>query len=116
ATVAEQADDVTITVTVSVKNTSSRDGDEVVQLYVRDNVSSVVGPVKQLKAFERVTLKAGEQKTVTLVLHADDLKLLNPDQRWLVEKGDFSLMIGASSDDIRATKDVTVSRTIAVKP
>ena len=116
ATVAERADDVTVTVTVAVKNTGSRDGDEVVQLYVTDKVSSVVGPVKQLKAFERVPLKAGEQKTVTFVLHADDLKLFSPDQKWLVEKGDFALMVGASSDDIRATNDVTVSRMIAVKP
>jgi beta-glucosidase len=116
AVVAERADEVTITVTVLVKNTGSRDGDEVVQLYVRDKVSSVVGPVKQLKAFERVPLKAGEEKAVTFVLHADDLKLFGTDQKWLVEKGDFSLMIGASSDDIRATKDVTVSRAITVKP
>jgi beta-glucosidase len=114
--VSETGSDVAVTVTMTVKNTGSRDGDEVVQLYVDDKASSVVGPLKQLKKFERLNLKAGEEKLVTFTLTADDLKLLNPSMNWVVEKGDFTVLAGASSDDIRQKKDFTMTRDLAVKP
>ncbi len=104
--------EVTVSVSVQVKNTSSRDGDEVVQLYVTDKVSSVVGPVKQLKKFQRVHLKAGETKTLTFELKAKDLMLYNAENQWVAEKGDFNVQIGASSDDIRVNKDFQLATDI----
>lgn len=87
-----------------LKNSGSRDGDEVVQLYVRDNVSSVATPLKQLKAFKRVHLKAGESKELSFILSREDLRLYSAQNRLEFEPGDFTFMIGASSDDIRLEK------------
>jgi beta-glucosidase len=114
--VSETGSDVAVTVTLAVKNTGSRDGDEVVQLYVDDKASSVVGPLTQLKKFERLNLKAGEEKIVTFTLTTDDLKLLDPGMNWVVEKGDFTVLVGASSDDIRQKKDFTLTRDLVAKP
>jgi beta-glucosidase len=114
--VSETGSDVAVTVTLAVKNTGSRDGDEVVQLYVDDKASSVVGPLTQLKKFERLNLKAGEEKIVTFTLTTDDLKLLDPGMNWVVEKGDFTVLVGASSDDIRQKKDFTLTRDLVTKP
>lgn len=100
-TVSETTDSIQVRVQFMLKNTGRKDGDEVVQLYLRDKFSSVVLPVKQLKRFKRVHLKAGEEKFVTLNLDAEDLKLFNPTMKWVVESGDFDLMVGASSEDIR---------------
>lgn len=97
----ENQGDVEVKVRFQVKNTGSRDGDEVVQLYLRDRVSSTVTPDRQLKQFQRIHLKAGEQKTVELVLKAEDLMLLDPKMQWVVEPGDFDVLVGASSDDIK---------------
>ncbi len=84
-----------------LKNTGDRDGDEVVQLYIRDEVASVAQPVKQLKGFQRVLLKAGEEKEVVFSIAPDLLGILNEDLVWVVEPGDFRIMIGSSSRDIR---------------
>jgi beta-glucosidase len=84
-----------------IKNIGSRDGDEVVQLYIRDLVSSVAQPIKQLKGFQRIHLKAGEEKEVSFLISPDLLKILNDKMQWVVEPGDFRIMIGASSKDIR---------------
>ena len=84
-----------------IKNIGNRDGDEVVQLYIRDLVSSVAQPLKQLKGFQRIHLKAGEQKEVSFLITPDLLKMLNDKMKWVVEPGDFRIMIGASSKDIR---------------
>lgn len=102
----EQGDE--IIVSCDVKNSGSRDGDEVVQLYVRDMYSSVVTYDSVLRGFERVTLKAGETKRVTFRLCLDDLSLLDRNMKWVVEKGDFELRIGASSEDIRLRKMITI--------
>lgn len=107
--------DVTAKVSFSIKNTSSRDGDEVVQLYVDDKVSSVVGPIKQLKKFRRMPLKAGEQKMVEFELHAEDLKLLNSSMQWVAEAGTFVVMVGPSSNTIRLTKNFDLPQTIYLK-
>jgi beta-glucosidase len=89
------------TVRFTVKNTGSRAGDEVAQLYIRDVLASVARPVMQLAGFERVRLAAGESKTVSLTLTSDQLRMLDADMRWVVEPGVFRVMVGASSKDIR---------------
>lgn len=88
-------------VTFRIKNTGSVDGDEVVQLYIRDLVSSVAQPIKQLKGFQRIHLKAGEEREVSFLITPDLLKILNDKMQWVVEAGDFRIMIGASSKDIK---------------
>jgi beta-glucosidase len=90
-----------LTVTCRIKNTGDRSGDEIVQLYTRDVVSSVTTYEKNLRGFERVHLDPGESKTVSFVLHPRDLELLNLNNEWVVEPGEFKVMIGASSTDIR---------------
>jgi len=88
-------------ISLDVKNTSDVQGDEVVQLYVTDDVSSVVTPAKQLKKFARVNLKANESKHIQFDLKKSDLELLNKDFKWVTEPGSFSIGVGASSEDIR---------------
>lgn len=88
-------------VTVSVKNTGNRDGSEVVQLYIHDCAASVVQPPLQLRAFEKVNLKAGESKDVTFVLGFDELSIIGRDMKRVLEAGEFEIMVGASSLDIR---------------
>lgn len=89
----------TLTVTVEVTNTGRRAGCEIAQLYVHDCVSSLTVPVKQLKAFARVELGAGETKTVTLTVPCADLGLITSDLEYAVEPGDFTVMVGSSSRD-----------------
>jgi beta-glucosidase len=98
----------TLLIDVKVKNTGSRDGKEVVQLYVRDVVSSVVTPVKQLKGFNKVLIKAGETVNVRLILPINELFLYNQEMKRVVEPGEFRLMIGSSSEDIRLKKNIWV--------
>jgi beta-glucosidase len=91
----------TVDVAVDVTNTGTRTGDEVVQLYINDEVSSVIRFVKELRGFERITLKPGESKTVHFKLTPDDLEMLDRNMKWIVEPGWFKVMIGSSSEDIR---------------
>jgi beta-glucosidase len=98
----------TITIDVKIQNTGKADGKEVVQLYVHDLVSSVVTPVKQLKAFSKVFVKAGEIKTVRLTLPISELSLYNQSMIRIVEPGQFELQIGAASDDMKITRLITV--------
>ena len=88
-------------ISFTVKNAGSYDGDEVAQLYLRDEYASTVQPIKQLKYFERIFLKKGEEKKVTFFLNEDDLSITNQEMKKVVEPGDFAVMVGASSDDIR---------------
>lgn len=97
-----------ITVSLDVRNASSTDGTEVVQLYVRDLVSSVTTPVMALKGFSRVHLAAGETKKVTLTLTPEHLSLLNIDMKRVTEPGEFKVMVGSSSADIRLSATITV--------
>jgi beta-glucosidase len=97
-----------VTVTVSVANTGSRDGDEVVQLYLSDVVSSIAKPEKDLKKFNRIHLKQGETKSVSFTLGAHDLKLLGRDMKWVVEPGTFKVLIGSSSDRIALSAEFEV--------
>ena len=93
--------DGNVTVTADVQNTGSRAGDEVVQLYTRDMVSSVTTYEKSLRGFERVSLQPGEKKTVTFTLTPADLSLWDINMHFVVEPGVFKVMVGSSSEDIR---------------
>jgi beta-glucosidase len=86
-------------VSVDVANTGPRAGDEVVQLYVRDLVSSVTRPVKELKGFRRISLAPGERRTVTFDLTPEHLAFYDIDMKWRVEPGEFRIMVGPSSRD-----------------
>ena len=95
-------------VSFKVKNTGKYDGEEVAQLYMRDEYASVVQPMKQLKHFERFHLKKGEEKKVTFVLTEEDFFLVNYTLKKVVESGNFHLMIGAASNDIRLQNVILV--------
>lgn len=99
----------TVRVSVSVRNTGSRDGKEVVQLYVNDRVSSVTTPQKMLKGFDKIELKAGEQKTVSFDLPYGELALWNASMQHVVEPGEFAVMIGRSAEDIALSGSFVVS-------
>lgn len=98
-----------VTVTCKIKNTGTYAGDEVVQLYTRDLLSSVTTYEKNLCGFERIHLKPAETREVTFTIHPRDLELLNADNHWVVEPGDFRVMVGASSEDIRLKETFTVA-------
>ena len=93
--------DILQTVTCTVKNTGDRDGQEIVQLYIRDMVASIAQAPILLKSFERVELKKGESKTVTFNLTKQELSIYNSALEEVVEPGDFKVMVGAASNDIR---------------
>jgi beta-glucosidase len=98
-----------IKVTVKVENEGSMPADEVVQVYVNRPESKVEWPVKELKAFKRVSLNAGEIKTVTLEIPLKDLRYWNEaDNAWTLENGKLLLLVGSASDDIRETTEVTI--------
>ena len=90
-----------INVSIDVKNTGNHDGKEIVQLYIRDQIATVTVPVKELKGFEKVPLKSGEQKSVNFTIKHDDLALYNKYMTKVVEPGTFEVMVGSSSKDIR---------------
>ncbi len=90
-----------IEISLNLTNSGQRAGDEVVQLYVRDKVGSVIPYDMLLRGFERVTLQPGEMQTLHFTLHPSDLALLDKDMHWTVEPGQFEVLIGSSSEDIR---------------
>ena len=96
-------------VRVEVTNCGERAGDEVVQLYLRDLVSSVTRPVKELKAFRRLTLQPGETQTVRFPLTPGDLSFLNQEMQPVVEPGEFEIMVGGSSVEYQ-TVTLSVNR------
>jgi beta-glucosidase len=97
-----------VTVTVDVTNTGKVKGDDVVQLYLKDEVSSVTNYEYDLRCFERVPLLPGEKKTVKFILHPDELALLDKNMNWTVEPGKFQVMIGSSSEDIKLKAEFEV--------
>ncbi|MDD2504379.1 MAG: glycoside hydrolase family 3 N-terminal domain-containing protein, partial [Clostridia bacterium] len=111
----EKNDSIEIKITFDIINKGKFDGDEVSQLYIRDIVGSVVTPGKQLKDFQRVHLKAGETKTITFNLSAEELSLFNPEMQKVVEPGFFSVMIGASSEDIRLNDKFEIKEKLILK-
>ena len=94
-----------VSVSVSVTNTGSYDGDEVVQMYIRDQISSATRPVKELKGYRRIFLKTGETKQVSFDIDKSTLAFYDIDMNYCVEPGDFSIMVGSSSDkkDLKTT-------------
>ena len=91
-------------VSVDVTNTGKVRGDDVVQLYIRDEVSSVTRPVKELRGFRRITLEPGETKSVEMSLGPSELAFLNREMRRVVEPGEFKIMVGGNSEDLIETK------------
>jgi beta-glucosidase len=94
--------------TFTLKNSGKVDGDEVVQLYIRDEFASVARPLTELKAFQRISLKAGESKEITFQITPEMLSMLNKDLKKVVESGSFRIMIGASCKDIKLREIITV--------
>ncbi len=94
-------DNAAITATLTVKNTGDRDADEIVQLYIRDKVASISRPVKELKGFQRIHLAAGESKEVSFKITPDMLKFYNADLKYIIEPGDFDIMVGPNSRDTK---------------
>lgn len=95
------APDGSVMVSCSVKNTGDVKGEEVVQLYLRDELASVSRPIKELKGFQRISLNPGEEKVIHFTLGFDELSMLNKEMKRVVEPGDFRIMIGSSSKDIK---------------
>lgn len=91
--------DGSVSVSVDVANIGKRGGSEVVQMYVRDLVSSVTRPVKELKGFRKVFLEAGEKQTVRMEITPESLAFYDIDMNYTVEPGDFEIMVGNSSRD-----------------
>lgn len=100
----EMSADGELTATVTVTNTGSRDGAEVVQLYIRDLVGSITRPVKELKGFEKIFLKAGESRKVSFSITPELLKFYNYDLQFVCEPGDFDVMIGGNSRDVKKAR------------
>ena len=98
-----------VEISLDVKNVGDREGDEVVQLYLRDLVSSVTRPVKELKGFKRITLKSGEKTTVKFVVSPEQLAFVNRTMKRVVEPGTFEVMVGGSAEDIKLTGSFEVA-------
>lgn len=94
----------TLTATVTLTNTGNTDGKEVVQLYIRDLAGSVTRPVKELKGFQKVVIKAGESKKISFPITTSDLKFYNYDLKYDWEPGEFEIMIGGNSRDVKMAK------------
>lgn len=93
-----------LTASVTVTNNGKMDGKEVVQLYIRDVAGSITRPVKELKGFEKIFLKAGESRTVTFTITPELLKFYNYDLKYVFEPGDFDVMIGGNSHDVKSAR------------
>ena len=98
-----------VNISLKVKNTGSCVGTEIVQLYIRDIYASMTRPYKELQGFARVELQPGEEKEVTFALKPSQMAFLDEDMRWKIEKGEFEVQIGSSSEDIRLKDSFTVT-------
>jgi len=99
-----------LTVSLSVKNTGSVAGTEIVQLYLRDVRASMTRPCKELQGFARVELQPGEQKTVCFSVAPSQMAFVDEDGKWKIEKGEYEVQLGSSSEDIRLTGSYTVTK------
>src|SRR5438477_11544137 len=95
---------VTVTTSVVVKNTGNRKCGKVVQMYIRDDYSSVTRPVKELKGFKKIWLDPGQSQTVSFIITPALLSFYDKDMKWIVEPGDFTIMGGTSSDKTGSVK------------
>lgn len=115
AEVVEAEDSCLVNISVKVRNEGSRDGDEVVQLYLRDEVASFTTPFKQLRGFQRIHLKVGETKEITFRLDKKSLALYMQNEEWAVEPGRFTLMLGGSSEQIYQQKEIEITKRYTFK-
>jgi beta-glucosidase len=115
AAVMEKPGEVTVSIAVEVTNAGPRDGDEVVQCYLHDEVSSVTTPFRALKAVRRMHLKAGEKQSVEFKLGPNELALLDRRMKWVVEPGEFGAMIGGASDNARAEAKFSVQAEVLLR-
>ena len=115
AEVVEAEDSCQVNISVKVRNEGSRDGDEVVQLYLRDEVASFTTPFKQLCGFQRIHLKVGETKEITFRLDKKSLALYMQNEEWAVEPGRFTLMLGGSSEQIYQQKEIEITKRYTFK-
>jgi beta-glucosidase len=99
----------TVTVSADVKNTGNRKGSEVVQMYIRDDYSSVTRPVKELKGFKKIWLEPGQSQSVSFIIDPEMLSFYNKDMKWVIEPGTFTIMVGTSSDKTDSVK-LTVTK------
>jgi beta-glucosidase len=99
-----------IEVSVTITNTGKYDGEEIVQLYLRDKVGSIARPVKELKDFKKIKLYAGGSKTIKFIIDKEKLSFYNQQLKWVAEAGDFELMVGASSRDIRLKNNFELTK------
>jgi beta-glucosidase len=106
----------TITIQCSVKNTGKLGGDEVVQLYVSDEQSSMLRPYKEFAGAVRVFIKAGETKQVRFTVRPSQFAFMDQDMRWVVEAGDMGVMVGSSSEDIRLSGKFHIDNTSEIEP
>jgi len=105
-----------LTVSVDVRNSGDRAGDEVVQLYLRDDVASVAEPVRNLKGFRRINLKPGETRTVAFRLVADSFALYDRQMRRVVEPGTFTIFVGTNSDADASSRVEVIGDTLVLAP
>lgn len=105
-----------ISISVEVKNTGDMDGEEVVQLYGRDEYASAVRPRRELIGFKRVPLKAGESKKVTFKFNINILAFINPDGKWIAEEGDFSFFVGGNGSITEPACTYKLEKTVNVNP
>jgi beta-glucosidase len=91
-----------ITASVTVSNVGNYDGEEVVQMYIYDQVASVTQPVKKLKGFQKIFLRKGESRKVTFNIGEEELKFFNSDLKWISEPGAFKVYIGTNSQDVKS--------------
>ena len=96
--------DGSVTAVVTVTNTGKHDGAEVVQLYIRDLVGSITRPVRELKGFNKIFLRAGESKTVSFTITRDLLRFYDYDLNYVAEPGDFDIMIGGNSQAVKTAR------------
>ena len=115
AEVVESEDSCLVNISVKVRNEGSRDGDEVVQLYLRDEVASFTTPFKQLRGFQRIHLKVGETKEITFRLDKKSLALYMQNEEWAVEPGRFTFMLGGSSEQIYQQKEIEITKRYTFK-
>ena len=112
----QELDTDTLETSVVVTNTGDTDGEEVVQLYGKDLLASIIRPRQELVGFKRIALKVGESKKVRFRFRKDQLAFQNVDFEWIIEKGKFQLFVGGSSDDVRATVEYIQKETEHIDP
>lgn len=103
-----------VEVTCTVTNSGKYDGEEVVQLYVTDELASMLRPAQELAGFYRVSLHAGESKRIHFQMHTDQFAFLDKKMQWIVEAGEMTVKVGSSSDDIRLTGSFTILDTVCI--